>query len=263
RVPSDGQTFAINDADFTSLRIDPNGPTDASGNLIRSSPTLFGANLPAEELPRLLFTDAQGNNFSLSSPTGLGLSEVIPLNAVPSAMVQVGIGLFKNTEVKVRFAPESILSSENEFSVGMFGIGIMHDLKQWVPGLKQLPIDVSGFVGWNRINATIFMDKNSPDQKAEFATSGFTLQGLVSKKFAILTLFAGAGIANTSTTFQMLGQYETQNATLQDPINFSFASTGPRINAGFRLKLLILTLHADYAIQKYSTLTVGAGISIR
>jgi hypothetical protein len=30
-----------------------------------------------------------------------------------------------------------------------------------------------------------------------------------------------------------------------------------------RLKLLVLTIHADYTLQKYSTLTMGLGLSIR
>ena len=52
--------------------------------------------------------------------------------------------------------------------------------------------------------------------------------------------------------------------TVSDPISLDFDSgSSPRINAGLRLKLLILTLHAEYAIQKYNTLTLGVGISIR
>lgn len=260
-VPMDAEFFTINDADYTNIRVVPT--IDENGNegqIIRRSPTLFGPNLRNEDLPFLEYTSGDGTTIKLSAPTGLGMDETLPFNAVPSAMVQVGIGLVKGTELKLRIIPKV---EEDDFAFEMFGIGVMHDLKQWVPGFKQLPIDVSGFVGWNRMTASLFLDSDAPDQIAQFTTGGFTLQGLVSKKIAFITLFGGVGIANTRTTFDLLGRYETETGTFTDPINFEYTSTGPRMNLGFRMKLLILTIHADYAIQKYSTLTAGVGISIR
>lgn len=258
KVPSKGEFFTFNAADYNNIRLHPDSPTD-------QAPTLFGPNLPADDVPLYLYTSNPGtpneNEIAISSPTGLGLDEAISRNAVPTGMVQIGIGLMKNTDLKIRFVPK--IESENEYSFKMFGIGIMHDLKQWVPGFKQLPVDVSGFVGWNKMEAVLFLDSNNPDQLATFKTNGFTLQGLVSKQLSILTIFAGAGIANTSTNFSMEGTYDTETGTFVDPIDFKYNSTGPRINAGFRLKLLILTLHMDYAIQKYSTITAGVGLSIR
>lgn len=253
-VPTDAQFFTVNPGDYTNVSLNSNSPTD-------QAPTLFGPNLPADELPLLDYTSGS-NSVAISSPTGLGIEESeIPFNAVPSGMVQVGVGLPKGTELKLRIIPAQ---STDDFEFGMFGVGFMHDLKQWVPGFKQLPIDVSGFIGWNRINAKIFIDpENAPDQFAEFNTSGFTLQGLVSKKLSILTLFAGLGIATTTTDFTLAGTFETDAGTFVDPINFDYSSAGPRINVGMRLKLLILTIHADYAIQKYNTFTAGIGLSIR
>ena len=262
-IPSSAESFTIDPNDYTNIdvvpTIDANG---SSGSIITDAPTLFGPNRPNEELPFLRYTTADGSTLDLSAPTGLGLDEEIPFNAVPTAMVQFGIGLVKNTDIKLRIVPT--LEEEGEYEFSMFGIGVMHDLKQWVPGLKQVPFDFSGFVGWNRMEATIFMDDNNPDQAAEFSTSGFTLQGIISKKFAIVTFFGGAGIATTTTKFSLLGDYDTDTVDLpDDPINFDYSSTGPRINVGMRLKLLIVTIHADYALQKYNTLTLGLGLSIR
>ncbi len=273
-VPSSAELFTIDDSEFTNIEVI--GTIDENGNIgapINQTPTLFGPNLPNSELPFLRYTSDNGTpgdtsddtQVDISAPTGLGIKETIPFNAVPSGMVQVGIGLMKNTELKLRIIPKQEATNdagETEFEFEMLGVGIMHDLKQWVPGFKQLPIDVSGFIGWNRITTTIALEP-SLDQFATFETSSFNLQGLISKKLAVLTLFAGAGVGTTRTTFDLLGEYETEAGTFVDPISFDFTSTGPRINLGFRLKLLILTLHADYAIQKYSTLTTGVGISIR
>lgn len=260
-VPSKAQFFTFNENDYNNIRLHPDSPTN-------QAPTLFGPNLGADDVPLYIYTSNQGlpneNEVAISSPTGLGLDEVLPFNAVPSGMLQVGIGVFKNTDLKFRIVPKI---EEDDFSFQMFGIGVMHDLKQWVPGFKQLPIDVSGFVGWNKMEASFFLDSDQPDNLATLKTNSFTLQGLISKKFSVLTLFAGAGIANTTTSFDLLGEYDTEAGVLRSSDgelpSLSFSSTGPRINAGFRLKLLILTIHMDYALQKYSTLTTGIGISIR
>ncbi|WP_420316231.1 DUF6588 family protein [Ekhidna sp.] len=261
-VPSKGEFFTFNPNEYTNISLNPNSPTD-------QAPTLFGPNLPADELPLLDYTselNGEEQTISITSPTGLGLEEVIPINAVPSGMIQVGLGVFKNTDLKIRFIPTI---EEDDFEFGMFGVGVMHDLKQWVPGFKQIPWDVSGFVGWNNISTKLFLDPDSPDQIASLSISSFTMQGLLSKQLSILTVFGGVGVATTTTNFDLEGTYETEitddnpSGTYTDPISFKYLSTGPRINVGFRLKLLILTLHADYAIQKYNTLTIGAGISIR
>jgi hypothetical protein len=48
-----------------------------------------------------------------------------------------------------------------------------------------------------------------------------------------------------------------------DPLDLKFSASGLRTTAGFRLKLAVLTIHADYTLQKYKCLTAGIGISVR
>ena len=137
-VPSKAEFFSIDDSEFTNLSVI--GTIDASGNVgsrITESPTLFGPNLPNEGLPLLQYTSDNGTpgdtsddtQISISAPTGLGLDEAIGLSAVPSGMVQVGIGLFKNTELKLRIIPKIEATNDqgqSEFEFEMFGIGFMH-----------------------------------------------------------------------------------------------------------------------------------------
>ena len=52
-------------------------------------------------------------------------------------------------------------------------------------------------------------------------------------------------------------------STLTDPVDFSAKDGGLRATVGARLKLAILTLHANYTLQEYKTLNVGVGFSIR
>ena len=54
-----------------------------------------------------------------------------------------------------------------------------------------------------------------------------------------------------------------QPTTIKDPVKFDVGSSGPRFTAGMRLKLAVITFHADYTIQKYKALSVGFGINVR
>ena len=71
---------------------------------------------------------------------GIGLREQIGYNVVPSPMVQFGIGTLLNTDLIIRYIPEV---SVGKFSTSLFGFGIKHDIKQWIPGIRRLPIDIA------------------------------------------------------------------------------------------------------------------------
>ncbi|MCK7537017.1 MAG: hypothetical protein MZV63_41675 [Marinilabiliales bacterium] len=53
-------------------------------------------------------------------------------------MIQAGIGIYKETEIVVRYSPELQLGEGGK--VGLWGVGLKHSLKQWIPALKRLPI---------------------------------------------------------------------------------------------------------------------------
>ena len=115
----------------------PSGLTNVgltNPNDTRKLPTNFGPNLGTDDLPELRFIDDNGDErIRISTPTGLNIEEVngVPFNGVPVPMAQVGIGLFKGTEVKLRHMPEIDFDGEGSFQ--MFGIGVMHDIKSYLP----------------------------------------------------------------------------------------------------------------------------------
>jgi hypothetical protein len=247
-VPSDAEFFTFNNADYNSVQV-TNG---TSAQL----PTLFGPNLNADDIPELTFNQGTPEEVRFTAPTGAGFDEVAPFNAVPVPFAQIGIGLPKNTELKLRFVPEV---GSDDFSARLFGFGILHDFKQWIPGMKLLPFDLSAFFGYTRLSTEFTLDEDLA-QTAELNVSGSMFQVLISKKLLLFTPYAGVGFVTTGSDFAMLGEYDDIGT---DPISLDYSSGGPRLNVGGRLKLLILTLHVDYAIQKYNTLTAGVGISIR
>jgi hypothetical protein len=220
---------------------------------------------PDDEANYIVKSD--GKQFTI--PGGIGMKDEIGYNVVPVPMVTLGVGIVKNTDVKLRFAPD--IGVDDNVSYNFYGIGVMHDLKQYIPGIKNRLFDFSGFVGYTHIGLDYMIDGSGvsgDNQRAEFRMSATTIQGIISKKLSILTLYGAAGynIAQTSVgakgswDFDGNGTYEDQEI---DPLTMKFGSSGPRVTAGFRLKLAILSIHADYTLQNYSALTVGVGLTVR
>ena len=252
-APSSAETFTFNNSDYS-----PNLQLDNSNISSAELPTFFGSQ-ELEDRPLLAFTDNDGNSVSTSALPGSGLGHAIGFNAVPSAVIQVGVGLFKNTDLKIRFVPKQA-ASEYEFS--SFGFGIQHDLKQWIPFVKRLPFDVSALVAWNDVKSKAFLDvEDNPTQALEFTTNTFLFQILASKKLSIFTLYGGVGASSYTSDVNLLGNYS--NVSMPDPISLNYKGGSMRANLGLTMKILLFNLSADYAVQEYDTFSVTAGFSFR
>lgn len=232
-----------------------------------NAPTIFGPE-GDENTPQFYLVDNNGERIPSSEFSGapgvLDLKKQIGRTVVPVPTVNMGIGLPKGTDLKLRYMPSL------DFGDGgakMFGIGVMHDVKQWIPGIKNMPFDLSGFIGYTKMDFHVNFDEDHPDQKGELGISATTIQGVISKKISVLTVYGGAGYNIAKAKLAMKGSYEVgeepATETWVDPVSIKTSASGPRVTAGFRLKLAILTLHADYTLQKYSCLTAGIGLSVR
>lgn len=253
-VPASDETFTFNNADYTNIRL-------YDGSTSAELPTIFGSQALGDR-PLLTFSDANGDVTSASTLPGSGLKEAIGFNVVPSAMVQLGVGLFKNTDLKIRFIPKQT-ADDYEFST--FGIGVMHDLKQWIPFVKKLPFDFSALVAWNDVKSKFIVDSENlqSNQVLEFNTQTFLFQLLASKKLSILTLYGGVGAASYNTDVNILGTYTTSENEYVNPISLNSKANSMRANLGLSIKLFFLNISADYVLQEYDIFTVSAGFSIR
>lgn len=263
--------------DFLSAGDPNNGEIRTASQSTESLPTVFGDDSQVLLESVLTGNDPTGQPVSAEAqfyaPPGLNLSDDVN-GYVPMPMIQLGLGLIKNTDLKVRWMPTQE-SEEDGYKVSMFGLGLMHDFKQWIPGLKHIPIDMSIMVGYNRINTTLDLENgliDGEDQVGEIGINSWTYQVLVSKKLSILTLYGGFGYNNSSSSLDVKGTYliegddgngNTVTIPLEDPVAETYVSNGFRGTAGLRLKFAIITLHADYTFQEYNTITAGIGLSIR
>ncbi|HEX8038591.1 MAG TPA: DUF6588 family protein [Chryseosolibacter sp.] len=257
-IPQSDLFFDVNKLNLQVVDLEPTSPG------YPMAPTLFGP----ETAPTFSYTDSNtGVKETFVGPGGIDLEGNLKRNWLPVPMANLGFGLPKGTDLKLRFTPTINLGDDS--SLKIFGVGIMHDVKQWIPGIKMLPFDLSGFIGYTKFKLESYFDPvNNPDQHGVFEMNATTIQGVISKKISVLTLYGGMGYNIAKSNLAMKGTYDINgngqaDANEVDPLDLKFAASGFRTTAGFRLKLAVLTLHADYTLQKYKCLTAGIGISVR
>jgi hypothetical protein len=229
-------------------------------------PTMLGPTDPAPVYQKKGNTDP-ANQFE--GPGGLNIKKTVG-NYIPVPMATLGIGLPKSIELRFRFCPT--LTQDN-FKFNLFGIGVMHDIKQYLPGIKLLPFDLSAFVGYTHMQVDANFGKSNSkvieqDERGVFQVNSTTIQGVISKKVSVLTVYGSVGYNIAKTKIAMKGTYDFNDNNKADagevnPLTLAFAASGPRISGGFRLKLAVFTLHADYTLQKYSSVSAGFGINVR
>ncbi len=237
---------------------------------------------------------------SFDAPKGAGLG------FLPAPMIQVGIGLIKETELIGRFLP-TLKVGNGDYKVGMWGVGVKHSIKQWIPAVNKIPFfNLSFLGGYTKLtgNAAIELTPDQlgfagttvydltngafswDDQNLKLVSNAFTANIIVSADLPIVTFYGGLGFATTKTNLSVTGYYPlptiqlnssedhylepvvNESSVVKDPVDIEIknsdgGTTKPRFNIGVRLKLAVITLHADYIYSKYSVVTGGLGISIR
>ena len=244
----------------------------------RGAPTFFG---PKD---RTLYSatydpgDGSGERtIEFQGPEGLDIKEDLKFSAIPVPIAQLGIGIIKNTDLKLRFIPKT---DAGQSSLSMFGIGVQHDIKQHIRGIKLLPFDLSVLVAYNSLKGETDLRyqntgdsddyrPSSTDGMAEYKFNSWVYQILVSKRLAVVTFYGGIGYSMINTTVDVNGTYTirddspTPDFEAKDPVSMDIKNKSLRLTAGMRLKLGPIYLVGDYTLQKYKMINVGIGFSIR
>jgi hypothetical protein len=272
-VPSSAETFDLSEIGLSSF--------SGSG----TTSTIAG---PDTDGPTLTATAGDVTLASFRMPPGTNW-KMIP---VPTA--QVGIGLPLGTEIKGRFIPKI---SIGDGDVSLWGVGLLHSLIQYVPGDKLMPFDVSLFGGYTKLtgNVPLSLQPDGMSEHVNYVTynpvTSFQDQmlnavvtsmnvGLIgSLNLPVLTVYGGLGYSKSKTAVELLGNYPLPTVNLEvstsegvyedagvmkdfpaiDIENFS----GLRANIGLRVKLAVITIHADYTRAQYNVFSTGLGISFR
>jgi len=286
-VPKADKTFSVPDLNLEQLEVASgpsnlqtiNGKSDVSTTTLAAYETINGQR---EKL------------FEFDMPTGTDFGYV------PAPELKGAVGIFKDTEVMLRYVPEVDISDYGTFS--QYGFGAKHGLNQWLPGGNLLPVNISIMAGYTKQtvssgfrltgediitnpNQTENPYANQPEtwdgQKIEIDTEAYTINALVGKSLPVIAVYGGVGYEvstmniGTPGTYPTIGQnpdYQggTNNEdplivkTLEEPIGLELeGENGLHALAGFRVRFTIFHISASYKLANYSTFNAGFGISFR
>ena len=226
-------------------------------------------------------SESNGNTFNgVETPTILGngngsqvtyseaqydMPKGLNIPVIPLPMLQAGVGLIKSTEIDVRYMPE--LKIGNAGKMGLFGIGLKHDILQWLPIVDKIPIDLSVQAGYTKLSSEIKLIEptGTTSPQANIDVSATTINLILSKKLLMFTPYLGLGCNSTKTTFNINGDYNIAGLPIDidELTKLDFESNNFRANIGFRFNIAVLALQANYTFAEYPTATLGLGVSLR
>jgi hypothetical protein len=198
-----------------------------------------------------------------NNSTGLDVDFEMPggfkTPAIPLPMIQAGIGLIKNTAIDIRYMP--MLNVGDNINVNLFGIGIKHDLLQWIPGIGDaIPMSLSLQGGYTSLNTELEI----LGQEVSLKTKATTINLVASKKLLMLTGYVGLGYNSATTTFAADANFDLDGLQFDEKVEVAFESNNNlRTNIGLRLNITVVTIQADYTFSEYPTATLGLGVSLR
>ncbi|WP_157600672.1 DUF6588 family protein [Rufibacter sp. DG15C] len=281
-APDNAKTFDISKLGLKQIRTSTGATFDPNRPVL--VPTVFGEDTEGPELTvytRNPLTNQEEEVVSFNSPPGTGY------DVLPFPMAQVSVGLVKDTEIAVRFVPKT---KADDFEGSLWGVGVKHGIKQWIPGLASIPgFDVTVFGGYTSLTSSYGLDVPltadnmqyaTPQQQSstyydgqalELKTKAWSASLIASKTFSVITGYAGVRYSNVETDLNAVGKYPVVAYRTTVPyskyvddvvnpiiVNMKDAQVGA--TAGLRLKLAFFSLYGEYTLAKYSTAMAGIGL---
>lgn len=266
-VPGNRKNFTFKTSEYQNVTLE-------SGSNQAELPTAFGGSTnqvlivskDVEVAPGI----TQQAEFKMNALEGFG--EEIGFDQVPAAMVQAGIGLPFKTDVTVRFVPKV---GSDSFKTDLFGIGIKHNILQYFPIAKRIPlVDVSLFGGYTKLTSQYIPGQ---DQTIDMEVTSLTGQLLGSVDLKIVNFFVGLGYSTGKSSLVVAGDYEFQYT---DPNSGLPIGSPQKINeadlpnikndvnsfmttAGMSINLAFFKIYGSYTLQEYNAINAGIAFSFR
>jgi hypothetical protein len=259
-VEDSDQSFDMNVNDFQNIRF-PDGSTS------KKIATVFGDNNPNQTVIVTLTENGFSEDVEILLPDGVASENI---DVLPAAFLQAELGIFKGTDLKVRYIPEF---TTEDVETGLYGLGIQHELTSWLPLQRLLPINVAVLGAYTHLNSEFdFSGKSALDgqnQKLELDMDTWLFQLIASTKLPIINFYGGVGYITGDSDFDLKGTYEIQSnilsqpRVLTDPFSVSNSVSGARATVGANLKIAFFEVNAEYHFQEYNALSVGVHFGIR
>lgn len=283
-IPDVDQTYNFNDLDLKNMELaDPNANPE--------SPTLFGDKKEGADAVFYAQDPVYGKYVfdTITMPKGLGVA------AMPVPDVKLALGLPKGNEIMFRFMPEYKVWGKAEGTLNFWGLGLKHDLKQWIPGLKMVPVfNLSMMGAYSKFHFDIqpenpilpdyygvdpnYFTYNPADyenQHIEFDANAFTANLITSVDIPFISFFASGGYNTNKTNLMFKGNFGVPDVNTQtnpvsttvknitDPVDVDIRNSYFQGKIGMTLKLAIIHIHGAYTLGEYQAINAGIGISFR
>ena len=254
-IEASAPSFVPNSADLDAfIEFTPGADSDV--------PTIVGETEPPDASLDLVFRDQNGNlayreQFA-RPPQGL-VSKNVPATPIP--LPQLGFGSIAGTDFQVRYFPKTSLSGYGQ--LGLLGVGVRHDIDQWIPVPIPLNLAVQG--AWNRFSLASEDPNTAPGE----------FQEVVDASGWAVNLQASRGIPLAPIIFYGGLQYERYNVDYSYNFSFPQANVDPiEVNlsqqaenrvrgiVGVTFTFAIVRLNVDYAISHNNVVTAGLGVRL-
>ncbi len=263
-VPIDKQSFVFRNADYSTFKLKNTTITSAV------VPTFEGDGA-SQKLSVSTTINGKPVSYEFDTPNGIRKD----FEFVPLPIIQVGVGLIKHTELKVRYFPKTTFSNTE---IGVFGVGIQHEFSDYLPFIKKVPfLHLSALAAYNTTTASYDLTGKGVEganQRVDLKMSAFTVQGIASVKFAFLEVYTSLGYTTGKADVNLNGSYTitykdqtnpliTYKETVVNPIALSYNNSGVSNTTGIRLNLLFFKIYGDYTFANYNGFGAGAAFSFR
>lgn len=220
------------------------------------APTMAGK-MSSSEMPKLYLKGQDPNVVGyIDLPNGSGT------NAMAMPMIQAGVGLPFHSEIMLRYMPDVKLGDYGK--LGLWGVGVKHSLKEYVPFLKSLPaLNVSVLGAYTKFSSGMSLPDNDvlKSGNLDISSGAYTTRLLVGANLPVVAFYTGVGYGNATSDFDITGSYN--GAASERVLGLNYKTSAVDFNAGVRLRLGVIALHADYSLGDYQMVTAGLGVSFR
>ncbi len=250
-VPREAETFLLQTGRYRQLSLSADQPT--------SLPTILGNNADETQL-----SHAQNGAFNVAR--GMGMRNWVGASMVHMPFVQGGIGIARGTDIRVKYMP-SFKAGDIQFQG--WGIGIHHDIKQYVPLLNEIPFNFSGLIAYNQAAGSKMLLHQEGFVQTEVGTllmhnHAFSAQLMLSQQVFMLHAFATLGYLHGWQNVAYEGTYIFNEAeTVSNPFSENYHHASSFLTLGARWDLPLLYFQGSYTMGPFTGINIGAGLRLR
>lgn len=260
-IKEEHQSFTLNTSEYNNLRF-------RDGSTVKEVATAFGENDPDVVVYSVVRNGDDTQEVEFKLPQGLAS---VNMNILPTAVIQARVGVFKGTEVKLRYFPKI---DQEDVKVGLLGAGLQHEFTSWLPAEKLFPLAISGIVAYTNVDAsynfTNYDIVTGANQRFELNLNSWLFQVQASTKMKIVNFYGGLGYVLGNSDFDVIGTYQVvagipmdENSDIfKEPFSVENKVSDVRATIGANLRLGFFGLHVDYNIAKYNNASVGLHFGI-